>query len=94
MWDSSTILFYLLCINLVTYALYALDKFYSRKNMWRIPEASLIVCVLVGGLPAAWLARHRLRHKLHTRGFVLKFWLAALVSMFALLGFSLNEWLR
>lgn len=94
MFDSATVFFYLLCINLLTYALYALDKFYSRKNMWRIPEASLIFCVLAGGFPAGWLARHRLRHKLHTRGFLLKFWLAALVSMIAFLGFSLNEWLK
>ena len=55
----------LLLFNLITWALFAIDKrraqaFRSRE---RIAETTLLGWALVGGSPAAWLAMNRLRHK-------------------------------
>jgi len=50
-------------MNIVTFALYAMDKSRAQKNQWRIKEATLITCgFLMGGL-GAFLGMKILRHK-------------------------------
>jgi uncharacterized membrane protein YsdA (DUF1294 family) len=57
------IIIYLLVINVVTFLAYFLDKHYAKKGMWRTPEASLLVLVLLGGTLGAIIARKKFRHK-------------------------------
>ena len=54
--------------NIVTFALYALDKSRAKNNKWRISEATLIACAfLLGGL-GAMVGMRVLRHKTqHTK---------------------------
>ncbi|OYX79196.1 MAG: hypothetical protein B7Y82_01100 [Sphingomonadales bacterium 32-65-25] len=62
---APVVLLGLLLVNLITWALFAIDKrraqaFRSRE---RIAESTLLGWALVGGSPAAWFAINRLRHK-------------------------------
>ena len=57
---------YLAIINAVSFLLMLADKRKARKNLWRIPEKTLLgVCAIggsLGGLLAMKLFRHKTRH--------------------------------
>ena len=38
----STLTFYLIGINVLTFLLYGIDKWKAQKSKWRIPEETLI----------------------------------------------------
>lgn len=50
-------------VNLLTFAMYALDKRAAQRGLWRTPESQLHLLELLGGWPAAGLAQQVLRHK-------------------------------
>ena len=54
---------YLLFINVVTFALYGIDKWKAIHNKWRIREATLLITALIGGSLGAFIAMHVFRHK-------------------------------
>lgn len=57
---------YLLIINALGFLLMLADKHKARKNLWRIPEATLIGTALLGGslgaLAGMYTARHKTKH--------------------------------
>lgn len=63
---------YLVAINLTAYILYAIDKYKSKRQKWRISEKVLIIVALVGGSVGALFAmkmfRHKTKHKKFTIG--------------------------
>ena len=54
---------YLLIINVVTFALYGIDKWKAIHNKWRIREATLLITALIGGSLGAFIAMYAFRHK-------------------------------
>ena len=60
------ILIYLLLINAAGFTLMLWDKHKARKNLWRIPEKTLLGCALLGGsfgcILGMNLARHKTKH--------------------------------
>ncbi|OBS08680.1 cold shock and DUF1294 domain-containing protein [Acidihalobacter prosperus] len=70
--------------SLVTFLLYAKDKYAARKNRWRTPENTLHLFALVGGWPGAWIAQQRLRHKSSKHSFRAIFWITVAVNCGAL----------
>ena len=50
-------------INLVTFAIYGLDKYKARHHKWRISEATLLLLAAVGGSAGALVAMQVFRHK-------------------------------
>jgi uncharacterized membrane protein YsdA (DUF1294 family) len=56
-------LFYLFCINVITFLVYAHDKFQAIYDRRRVPEATLLTLAAIGGafgeLCAMWLFRHK-----------------------------------
>jgi uncharacterized membrane protein YsdA (DUF1294 family) len=54
---------YLLLINIITLILYGIDKWKAKHNMWRIPEATLIILAAVGGSIGAFAAMKLFHHK-------------------------------
>ena len=52
--------------NVITFALYAIDKSRAKNNKWRVSEATLIACAfLLGGLGAMTgmsVLRHKTQH--------------------------------
>jgi uncharacterized membrane protein YsdA (DUF1294 family) len=65
-------LIYLLIINAAAFVLMLLDKFKARKNLWRIPEATLFAVAILGGslgsLAGMYLVRHKTKHLSFTLG--------------------------
>ena len=54
---------YLLLINVITFAVYAIDKFNAKNDAWRISERILILFAAVGGSVGALLGMYICRHK-------------------------------
>lgn len=57
------LLWYLAAVNLVTLALYGIDKARARRGKWRIPEKTLLLLPLLGGSVGALAGMHLFRHK-------------------------------
>ena len=66
------LLIYLLIINAVGFLLMLVDKFKAKKNLWRIPEATLMGVAAIGGsigsLAGMYTFRHKTRHPKFTVG--------------------------
>ena len=66
------LLIYLLCVNVITFAVYGIDKLKARKQRWRVSEKTLILLAVIGGsvgaLAAMALFRHKTRHRKFTLG--------------------------
>ena len=80
------ILLYLLIINALAFLLMLADKRKAEKNLWRIPESTLLTAAAFGGSIGALLGMYRFRHKTKH----LKFTLgvpAILIAQIALLVF-------
>lgn len=54
---------YLIVINALSLALMLGDKLRSKKNLWRIPEATLIGVAALGGSLGCLLGMRIFRHK-------------------------------
>ena len=57
------LLYYFLAINLIAFILYGIDKLKARKNLWRIPESTLLLIAVIGGSIGAWLGMYVGHHK-------------------------------
>ena len=62
------------------------DKYKAKKNLWRIPEATLLGCALLGGslgcLLGMHIARHKTKHLKFSLGLPLIFLAQALLFLF------------
>ena len=56
-----TFIEWLILINIITFVIYALDKYKAVHHLWRIPEKTLIFLAIIGGSPAAILAMYTIR---------------------------------
>ena len=65
------ILIYLACVNVLGFLLMGIDKRKARKNLWRIPEATLFVVALIGGSIGSILGMYTFRHKTKHMTFVI-----------------------
>lgn len=57
------ILIYLLLINAVAFFLMLADKRKAKKNLWRIPESTLMMSAALGGSIGALAGMYTFRHK-------------------------------
>lgn len=68
----NTLLLYLVSINLLTLALYGIDKLKAKRKSRRISEFTLIMSAVLGGSLGAALGmklwRHKTRHRKFTIG--------------------------
>jgi len=64
------ILWYLFSINIFTFFLFIIDKYYSLKERERVPEMSLHFFSFAGGVLGAFLAMLIARHKIKKRRFL------------------------
>lgn len=66
------LLVYLLIINAAGFVLMLADKRRAKKNLWRIPEMTLMSVAMLGGsLGCLWgmyAVRHKTKHKKFTLG--------------------------
>lgn len=90
--DNLGIIFYtyLFVINVITFALYALDKRCAYYGLWRIPEALLLVLAVIGGAYGAGAAMLLFRHKTLHKTFQLTvpisfvIWMVAIIALWVL----------
>ena len=54
---------YLLLVNAAGFLLMLVDKIKARKNLWRIPEATLMGVAAIGGSIGAIAGMNLFRHK-------------------------------
>ena len=57
------ILVYLLIVNAAGFLSMLVDKWKAKKNLWRIPEATLLTIALIGGSVGCWAGMQTFRHK-------------------------------
>ena len=65
------IVLYLLIVNAVGFILMLVDKYKARKNLWRIPEATLMLVAAIGGSVGCLMGMYTVRHKTKHLKFVL-----------------------
>jgi uncharacterized membrane protein YsdA (DUF1294 family) len=61
---------YLLVINLIGFLSMGIDKFKSKRNMWRIKEQTLFTIALIGGSIGSIIGMYVFRHKTKHNNFV------------------------
>ena len=65
-------LIYLCIINAIGFLLMLLDKWKARKNLWRIPEATLFFVAVIGGclgcIAGMYTVHHKTKHLKFTVG--------------------------
>lgn len=57
------LLLYLAIINIISFAMYGIDKAKAKMDRWRIPEATLLAVSFIGGSLGAILGMELFRHK-------------------------------
>lgn len=55
--------FYLIAINLISFAVYGIDKRRAKQGKWRVSEAMLLILALIGGAVGAMAGMQTFRHK-------------------------------
>ncbi len=63
------IIIYLVAVNLITFALFVIDKYKARRRKWRIREATLLIFSVLGGCVGGLLSMQLFRHKTQTPAF-------------------------
>lgn len=57
------IIIYLIVVNVVTFFAFGIDKWKSKHDKWRIPEAQLLGLAVIGGSIGAWAGMKVWHHK-------------------------------
>ena len=57
------VVIYLAIINAIGFLLMLVDKIKAKKNLWRIPEATLFLTAIIGGSIGSILGMYTFRHK-------------------------------
>ena len=74
---------YLLIINLVTFAVYGIDKRRARQGRWRIQESTLLLLAVAGGTLAGMFGfHHKTKHLKFMAGVPLILFLQILLIWF------------
>ena len=81
----TTILIYLIIINVLTFIVYGIDKYKAKHAKWRIPEATLLLLAAIGGSIGAWCGmkvwHHKTMHKKFLYGVPVIFLLPAALAV-------------
>lgn len=59
----SSLILYLVIINVITFVIYGVDKYKAIRQEWRIRESTLLGLALIGGSIGGWLAMYIFHHK-------------------------------
>ena len=65
------LLVYLLIVNAIGFILMLTDKLKAKKNLWRIPEATLFLVAAMGGSIGSLLGMYTFHHKTKHISFLL-----------------------
>ena len=79
---------YYICVNIIAFILYGLDKKYAREGRWRIPEKTLLGIAMIGGAAGAWIGMQTFRHKTKHMSFRTLVPLFAVVHMWMIVRYT------
>ena len=71
---------FLIAINAIAIAAFAIDKRRAIEGGWRIRESTLLGLALAGGWPGALWARRRFRHKTRKQPFASRLDVVAMLN--------------
>ena len=76
---------YLIIVNAAALAYMLVDKYRAKKNLWRIPERTLMGFAAIGGslgaLAGMYLVRHKTKHLKFTVGIPVILFLHVLIAV-------------
>ncbi|EIJ8959142.1 DUF1294 domain-containing protein [Salmonella enterica] len=78
---SHPVAMWFLLANVLTLAIYGIDKTAARKTWRRVPESTLLVLGVVGGWPGAIVGQQLFRHKTQKQPFKTYFIVSVIVSI-------------
>ena len=81
------LLWYLIAANLVSFAMFGLDKRRATRGERRFSERALVTSAAVSGTVGGWLAMSAFRHKTRKRSFQAKMLMATALDSAILLGY-------
>ena len=79
---------YYICVNIIAFILYGLDKKYAREGRWRIPEKTLLGIAMIGGAAGAWIGMQTFRHKTKHMSFRMLVPLFAVVHVWIIIRYT------
>ena len=84
---------YLTSINLIAAVTVASDKYRARRRLWRVPERTLFLLAILGGMPGTYLTMKVIRHKTQHKRFMIGL-PVILVLQLLLVAAGIFLWLR
>ncbi|UKK66623.1 DUF1294 domain-containing protein [Prevotella communis] len=85
------LLYYFVCVNVLTFFVYGIDKWQARQGKWRISEATLLLLAVIGGSIGAWLGMRVWRHKTMHKKF--KYGIPAILMIHIIIFGYLLKWI-
>lgn len=85
------LLYYFVCVNVLTFLVYGIDKWQARQGKWRISEATLLLLAVIGGSIGAWLGMRVWRHKTMHKKF--KYGIPAILMIHIIIIGYLSKWI-
>ena len=86
-----SLLYYFVCVNVLTFLVYGIDKWKARQGKWRISEATLLLFAVSGGSIGAWLGMRVWRHKTMHKKF--KYGIPAILMIHIIIFGYLLKWI-
>nr|WP_129729583.1 DUF1294 domain-containing protein [Ectobacillus funiculus] len=72
---------YIIAVNILAFSFMGIDKRRARAGLRRIPERSLFMTAIAGGVFGIWIGMYTFRHKTRKRAFVVGVPLLALLFL-------------
>lgn len=85
------VLFYLICVNMLAFTLFGMDKSRAVRRQWRIPEKTLLLTALIGGSLGAEAGMLCFRHKTKHARFRIGIPAVIIVQLLIGIGLSLSD---
>ncbi|PGL68918.1 DUF1294 domain-containing protein [Bacillus sp. AFS055030] len=73
-------LFYLVIVNIVSFAIMGIDKSRAKRKAWRIPERILFLFAIIGGTIGSILGMYYFKHKTKHPKFVFGYWIILFIQ--------------
>lgn len=87
---TDIILYAIIAMNILTFAVYGIDKLKAKHGKWRIPELTLLALAFAGGSIGAYCGmkvwRHKTKHKKFCYGVPLIIILHITLAAYILIG--------
>lgn len=82
---------YLIIINIISFFIFALDKFLAIKHKNRVSEKNLLLISLIGGSIGSLVSMIIFRHKIRKPKFIILIPLFIIISLFLYTKIPLNK---